>query len=71
MKTPLGNIPIRQEVASKFPSMTDREIADKALKSSSYIDPEFFAELVNRGLSWRGCAIEDTYRMIGEREAKL
>jgi hypothetical protein len=51
--------------------MTDREIADKALKSSSYIDPEFFAELVNRGLSWRGCAIEDTYRMIGEREAKL
>lgn len=67
MDTPVGPIRIREEVRLEMADMTDREIADRAL-GGRFIDPEFFAELLHRGLSGPGMYAHDTYRIIEGRE---
>lgn len=68
MATPVGAIAISESIAETFKYMSDREIADKALKSGPFIDPEYYAELLHRGLSGPGMYTEDTYRLIEQRE---
>lgn len=68
MATPVGPMPIREHIVNEMALKTDREIADQALKSGPFIDPEYYAELLHRGLSGPGMMTEDTYRLIEERE---
>lgn len=68
IQTPVGKFPIREHIAESFKSMTDREVADKAL-SGPFIDPEYYPELLRRGLSGPGMYKEDTYKLIQERES--
>ena len=70
MRTPVGVMPIRDELIDQMSSMTDRQIAEKALDSGPFIDPEFYAELCNRGLSGPGMHRHDTYRLIHIRESR-
>ena len=68
MQTPIGPLPIRRHLAERFASMTDLEIADETFKSQpGFINPEAFAELVDRGLCRRGDFEADVYRRISER----
>jgi hypothetical protein len=69
MKTPVGDMPIRKHVIQAMSKMTDREIADRALRSGRFIDPEYFAELCHRGLSGPGMFEVDTYELIEKRES--
>lgn len=68
MKTPVGDIPIRESIRKEMATMTDRQIADKALRDAPHINPEYFAELCHRGLCGPGVYRKDVYRMIQERE---
>lgn len=69
MPTPCGMVPIREPVRQELSQMTDREVADKALKSGPFIDPEAYAELLHRGLSAPGWFHDDTYKEIERRES--
>ena len=53
MQTPVGPLPIRQGLIERFKTMTDREIADETFRGG-FVNPEAFAELVDRGLCRRG-----------------
>ncbi len=68
MKTPIGKIPIRTEIIKEMLKKSDREIAEQALNSSSFIDPEYYAELCARGLSGPGMKKKDTYALINAKE---
>ena len=70
MPTPCGPVPIREHVRKKMAVMSDREIADQAL-GGAFIDPEYYAELLHRGLSGPGMHKEDTYKLIEQREQAL
>ena len=67
MPTPCGPMPIRENVRKEMADLSDRQIADRAL-GGRFIDPEYYAELLHRGLSGPGMHKEDTYRLIKERE---
>ena len=67
MITPIVNIPIREGIIKDMEGQTDRQIADKIF-SAPFIDPEYYSELMDRGLSGPGVSIEETYRRINERE---
>lgn len=71
MQTPIGPIPIRTEVAKQLHAMTDRDVADEAFKSQrGFINPEAFAELLDRDLARRGWFESDTYEEIERRETR-
>lgn len=63
MQTPVGPLPIRKHLAERFLTMTDREIADETFRGG-FINPEAFAELVDRGLCFRGDREADVYARI-------
>lgn len=67
MQTPVGPLPIRRHLVERFKTMTDREIADETF-SGGFINPEAFAELVDRGLCFRGDFEQDVYRRIERAE---
>ena len=67
MQTPVGPLPIRKGLVERFATMTDREIADETFKSQpGFINPEAFAELVDRGR--RGDFEADVYQRIESRD---
>jgi len=69
MQTPIGPLPIRENIAKRLHGMSDREVADETFKSiRGFINPEAFAELCARGLSGPGMYERDTYALINERE---
>lgn len=68
MQTPVGPLPIRRGLIERFETMTDREIADDTFRGG-FINPEAFAELVDRGLCKRGDFEADVYRRIERNEA--
>lgn len=69
IKTPVGPLPIRRHVIERFASMTDREIVDETFKSiPGFINPEAFAELVDRGLCHRGDFESDVDRRLAVRD---
>lgn len=68
MITPVGKLPIREGIRMVLSKMTDREVADAALRSGPFIDPESYAELCHRGLSGAGIYESDTYELIEKRE---
>jgi len=65
--SPIGNMPIRDHIIKEMANKTDREIADKVF-DSPFIDPEYYAELMSRGLSGPGVFKEVTYKRIKDRE---
>lgn len=67
MQTPVGRLPIRRAMIERFQSMTDREIADETFRGG-FINPEAFAELVDRGLCFRGDLERDVYDRIDRVE---
>lgn len=67
MDTPYGQLPIRECIRNDFETKTDREIADIAL-GGRFVNPEYLAELIARGLCERGMFAKDIYARIRQRE---
>ena len=69
MHTPIGPMPMRASAVTKHEVMSDREIADQALRNGTpHIDPEAYSELLHRGLSGPGWTEAATYQEIERRE---
>lgn len=67
MRTPVGPMPIRPEVIEEMAAKTDLQIANEALKSGPFVNPEYYSELCDRGLSGPGMTTEDTMEKIFQR----
>jgi len=66
MPTPCGFMPIRKELRDEMAGMNDRQIAENAF-SGPFIAPEYYAELMHRGLAGPGISREETTRLIEQR----
>lgn len=71
MQTPYGYVEIPPWTRDKFPKMTDREIVNAAINNGTrFINPEYFAELLNRGLAANGAQRSQIFKTLEQREAQ-